>query len=179
MTHAPAQQKYQVRFDWGQAGFQALEPFVDVVVVVDVLPEADAAAPVVPAASDTQVITAGFGNRTAVAEWIVARQSEKGDRFGVAVIAAGGLRADGTVRFAVEDLLASGAVIDALIGLGIDHCSPEAAAASAAFVGLKQAARHLVSASESGQALVALGRDAEVRLAARLDNSHDVAALRR
>jgi len=179
MTDAPAQHKYQVRFDWGQAGFRALAPFVDAVVVVDVLPEADAAAPVVPGADDTQVITAGFGNRTAVAEWVLARQSEKGDRFSVAVIAAGGLRGDGSARFAVEDLLASGAVIDALISLGIDHCSPEAAAASAAFVGLKQAVRHLVSASVSGQALAALGRDAEVRLAARLDDNRDVAALQR
>jgi len=178
MTDVAAQQKYQIRFDWGQAGFQALAPFADAVVVVDVLPDADAAAPVIPGAGDTQVITAGFGNRAAVAEWVVARQAEKGDRFAVAVIAGGGLRHDGTVRFAVEDLLASGAVIDALIALGIDHCSPEAAAASAAFVGLKQAVRHLVSASESGQALTALGRESEVRLAARLDDSRDVHALR-
>ncbi|MDH6238069.1 2-phosphosulfolactate phosphatase [Cryobacterium sp. CG_9.6] len=176
MSNAPSQQKYQVRFDWGQAGCDALAPLADVVVVVDVLSEPDASAPVMHVPPGTRVIAAGFGNRSAVAEWVVARQAEKGDRFSVAVIAAGGLRNDGTLRFAVEDYLASGAAIDALIELGIDHCSPEAAAASASFVGLKQAVRHLVSASESGQALVALGRDAEVRLAAQLDITTDVAA---
>ena len=172
MTDQNPQQKYQVRFDWGMAGFASLAPQADVVILVDVLPT-DAPAPLPETAA--LVMTAGLTNRTAVAEWVLARQSEKGDRFSVAVIAAGAAREEGGIRFAVEDLLAAGAVIDALIGLGIDHCSPEAAAASAAFVGLKQAVRHLVSASESGQQLVALGREAEVRAAAQLDASREVA----
>ncbi|MBB5639476.1 2-phosphosulfolactate phosphatase [Cryobacterium roopkundense] len=173
MTDQTPQQKYQVRFDWGVAGFTVLAPQADVVILVDVLPTD---APLQLPDTAAHVMTAGLTDRTAVAEWVLARQAEKGDRFSVAVVAAGAARADGNIRFAVEDLLAAGAVIDALIGLGIDHCSPEAAAASAAFVGLKQAARHLVSASESGQQLVALGREAEVRAAAQLDVSSEVAA---
>lgn len=173
MTDQTPQQKYQVRFDWGVAGFTSLSGHADVVILVDVLPTDS---PLTLPRIDALVVTAGLVNRTAVAEWVLARQSEKGARFSVAVIAAGATRADGGIRFAVEDLLGAGAVIDALIGLGIDHCSPEAAAASAAFVGLKQAVRHLVSASESGQGLIGDGRDAEVRAAAQLDASADVHA---
>ncbi|KFF59437.1 hypothetical protein JF66_11300 [Cryobacterium sp. MLB-32] len=173
MTEQSPQQKYQVRFDWGVAGFSSLAPQADVVILVDVLPTD---APLRLPDTTAVVMTAGLVNRTAVAEWVLARQAEKGDRFSVAVIAAGASRADDSIRFAVEDLLAAGAVIDALIGRGIDHCSPEAAAASAAFAGLAKAVRHLVSASESGQALVALGREAEVRAAAQLDVSSEVTA---
>lgn len=55
--------------------------------------------------------------------------------------------------FAVEDLLAAGAVVDALTEVGIDHTSPEAAAACAAYTGLRRAVRHLVSASEGAAVL--------------------------
>jgi 2-phosphosulfolactate phosphatase len=177
---AQAQQKYQVRFDWGLAGFHALAAQADVVILADALPAADdenadenGSGP----GSGQAVIAAGLGNRSAVAEWVLARQAEKGDRFAVAVVAVGERRADGMFRCAVEDLLVAGAVIDALTGLGIDHCSPDAAAASAAFVGLKQALRHLVSASETGLALAAAGRQAEVLAAGRLDDSGQVALL--
>jgi len=180
MTEERPQEKYQVRFDWGRAGFAALAAQADVVIVVDVLPEDDpeqagsTRAPQISGASPL-VVTAGLTNRTAVAEWVLARQAEKGDRFSVAVIAAGASREDGSIRFAVEDLLGAGAVIDALIGLGIDHCSPEAAAVASGFAGLHRAVRHLVSASESGSRLVASGRSAEVQAAAQLDASSEVA----
>lgn len=185
MRDAQPQQKYQVRFDWGLAGFHALAAQADVVILADALPAAgdeNGSEPgpgrgdLTPLSAHT-VIAAGLGNRTAVAEWVLARQAEKGDRFSVAVIAVGERRPDGTFRFAVEDLLVAGAVIDALTGLGIDHCSPDAAAASAAFVGLKQALRHLVSASETGQALAAAGRQAEVLAAGRQDDAGEVALL--
>ena len=52
-------------------------------------------------------------------------------------MAAGGSTAGGATRFAVEDLLAAGAVVDALASRGIDYASPEAAAACAAFTGLR------------------------------------------
>ena len=80
-------------------------------------------------------------------------------------MAAGATRADGGERFAVEDLLAAGAVIDALAEVGIDHNSPEAAAAAAAYTGLRRATRHLLSASASareGQAPTALGSEVVV-----------------
>ncbi|HSP74730.1 MAG TPA: 2-phosphosulfolactate phosphatase [Cryobacterium sp.] len=168
MNNAAPQQKYQVRFDVGLAGFQALAAGADVVILADALPSPGH--PTEPTSlHDRQVIAANLGNRGSVAEWVLARQTEKGDRFSVAVIAVGERRPDGAGRFAVEDFLAAGAVIDALAARGIDHCSPEAAAAAAGFAGLKQAVRHLVTASETAQALVAAGRAAEVQAAVRHD----------
>ena len=165
---------YQVRFDWGVAGFQALAADADVVVIADALPPLHAPTEHPTPLSAHRVILAGLHNRTAVARWVLERQAEKGDRFSVAVIAAGDRRSDGTSRWAVEDLLAAGAVVDALTDVGIDHCSPEAAAASAAFVGLKQAVKHLVGASETGQALAAAGRRDDVQAACQVDDRDDV-----
>ena len=162
MNNAAPQQKYQVRFDVGLAGFQALAAGADVVILADALPS-PGHPPDPTFLHDQPVIAANLGNRTSVAEWVLSRQTEKGDRFSVAVIMVGERRSDGAGRFAVEDFLAAGAVIDALAARGIDHCSPEAAAAAAGFAGLKQAVRHLVSASETAQALVAAGRAAEVQ----------------
>jgi phosphosulfolactate phosphohydrolase-like enzyme len=171
----------------------------DVVVWVDVLDtdpapvpsaaltdasEADAADPVSgvdPLAGvlpHAVVVAGGFRNRTAVARWVLDRQAVKGDRFTVAVIAAGAVRADGTPRFTVEDLLAAGAVVDALAGVGIDYCSPEAAAACAAFTSLTRATAHLVSASGSGQQLIDLGRRHDVDDACELDAVQLVPVLR-
>ncbi len=83
------------------------------------------------------------------------RQVELGDRATVAVVAAGDRG-----RFAVEDLLAAGAVIDALAEVGIDYISPEAAAAVGAYAGLRNATSHVLSACVSGQELIASeGRD--------------------
>ncbi|MBC7440918.1 MAG: 2-phosphosulfolactate phosphatase [Ramlibacter sp.] len=164
MINAQPQQKYQVRFDVGLAGFQALAEAADVVVLADALPAAPGADGLTVPLAQT-VITANLASSGQVADWVLARQAEKGDRFAVAVIAVGERRADGGARFAVEDFLVAGAVIDALSVLGIDHCSPEAAAAAASFSGLKRAVRHLVTASETAQALAATGRQAEVRAA--------------
>ncbi|MEZ5189596.1 MAG: hypothetical protein R2717_01035 [Schumannella sp.] len=85
--------------------------------------------------------------------WALERQEELGGRFRIAVVAAGEPRPDGTLRFAVEDLLAAGAVIEAIAEVGIDHQSPEAAAAASAFRGLRTATGHLVSASVTARAL--------------------------
>ena len=190
MIDSTPQQKYQVRFDWGQGGFRALAEAADVLIIADALPSLSAHNPAahIPAAqlppstanvtanatadaTPTRVIAASLANRRAVAEWVLARQTEKGGRFSVAIIAAGDTRADGSFKPNVEDLLAAGAVIDALTDLGIDHCSPDAAAAAAAFVGLKQALKHLVSASQSGQELLAADRADDVKAATALDSS--------
>ena len=144
----PAQSVYQVRFDWGVAGADSIGDGADAVVWVDELPASDAARPQHPL-----VVSGSIRNRAAVARWVLARQAEQGDRFTVAVVAAGEARADGSLRFAVEDLLGAGAVVDALAEVGIDYCSPEAAAACAAYTGLSGAAAHLISASESGVSL--------------------------
>lgn len=177
MGETQPQGNYQVRFDWGVAGFQALAAGADVVVLADALPparSADAPAGAPTSLSGHRVIRAHLGNRAAVAEWVLARQTETGARFSVAVIAIGEQRLDGSARWAMEDLLVAGAVVDALTELGIDHCSPEAAAASAGFVGLKRALRHLLSASETGQALAAAGHSDAVTAGVVLDDSREV-----
>jgi hypothetical protein len=130
---------YQVRFDWGAAGRAALEGDVDAVVWVDQL----------DGGADARTLE----QAEEVADWALAEQERLGGRFRIAVVAAGASRPDGSLRFAVEDLLAAGAIIEAIAGRGIDHQSPEAAAAAAAYVGLRRATKHLVSASVSGREL--------------------------
>ena len=137
MSEHESQSSYQVRFDWGDAGRAAISPDAEAVVWVD---ELDGGA-------DARTLA----DAAAVAEWALAEQERLGGRFRIAVVAAGVARPDGSVRFAVEDLLAAGAIIEAIAGKGIDHQSPEAAAAASAYVGLRTATKHLVSASVSGR----------------------------
>ena len=82
------------------------------------------------------------------------------------------------IRFAIEDQLAAGAIVDALVGLGIDHTSPEAAVACAAFEGLRHATTHLIGASGSAVELVEQGFRADVRFASERDASRVVPELR-
>ncbi len=103
--------------------------------------------------SSVDLMRATLEEAKEIAELALRRQGELGSRFVIAVVAAGAAREDGSVRFAVEDLLAAGAIIDALAAVGIDHQSPEAAAAAAAYTGLKNAVRHLISASASSREL--------------------------
>ena len=145
MTDPHGQSDYQVRFDWGAAGAAAIAREAEAVVWVDVL-----GAEPVPEL-DVPVVAGRLGNAEAVAAWVLARQEELGGRFRVAVVAAGATRPDGSLRFAVEDQLAAGAVIAAIGEVGIDHSSPEAAAAEAAYRGLRQAVRHLLTASASAR----------------------------
>lgn len=175
VTSPHGQSQYQVRFDWGLEGARAVAADVDVVVLVDVL--SPATAPVIPDLRAV-VIAGDLRNRTAVAEWVLARQAEKADRFTVAVIAAGEAREDGSIRFAVEDQLGAGAIVDALAVVGIDYCSPEAAAACAAFTSLRSAVGHLVSASASGKELIERGFVHETERAAEVDESTAVPVLK-
>ncbi len=182
------QAKYQVRFDWGFAGARAVAADADVVVWVDALPAlaapaedqptvATALAASVPARA--AVVGGDLTSAAATAEWILDEQVRLGRRAMVAIIAAGDPRPGGATRFTVEDLLGAGAVIDALAGLGIDYTSPEAAAACAAFTGLRGAVAHLLSASASGQAAIAAGADrAGIAAAGRLDTVDAVTILR-
>ena len=175
MTSPHDQSQYQVRFDWGLEGARTVASDVDVVVLVDVL-----SAPSAPVVPDLRaaVIVGDFSNGTAVAEWVLARQAEKGDRFAVAVIASGAPRSDGSLRFAVEDLLCAGAIVDALAAVGIDYCSPEAAAACAASTGLRGAVAHLVSASASGKELLARDPETDFGAIATIDSSNEVPILK-
>lgn len=124
-------------------------------------------------------------NASAVAEAIADEQRRRGARTSIALIAGGelvpadaGAAARTARRFAVEDLLGAGAIVDALGVRGIDHTSPEAAAAGEAFRGLRAATRHLLAASGSGQELAERGAHDEVRAAAELDASTSVPVLR-
>ena len=128
-------------------GANAIAPGAHIVVWADAL---GSSTPAIE--HDGAIITGSVGSRTAVADWVLARQLEIGGRATVAVVAAGGPHG----RFAVEDLLAAGAVIDALAEVGIDYISPEAAAAVGAYTGLRNATGHVLSACVTGQELLAV-----------------------
>lgn len=179
MNSPHSQSQYQVRFDWGVEGAATIAPDVDVFVFVDVLPVSPGLDLVTALADHPAAIVAGsLRNAAAVARWALERQGDKGDRFTVAVIASGEVRGDASTRFALEDLFGAGAIIDALASVGIDYCSPESAAAAAAFTGLRNATGALISASASGRELAAEGREADLKLAIDLDASTTVPVLR-
>jgi 2-phosphosulfolactate phosphatase len=202
MTASPFDQsRYQLRFDWGVEGLERLAP-ADVVVVVDVLrfsstvttrvaagetvPHDDAAHAVSRngavvasvAASASTVFLGCLQNASAVASAVLAEQARRGARTSVNIIAAGELTDAGTLRFSVEDQLGAGAVLAALEALGVDHTSPEAAAASESFRGLRGAVKHLLTASGSGQELLDDGRRDDVLAAAAHDSAASVPVLR-
>ena len=203
--HPFSQSAYQVRLDWGLDGLVRLAES-DIVVVVDVLrfsttivralengavAELDAAAhaasingaSVAEAAgrSDALVLLGALRNASAVAHAVATEQTRRGSRTSIAVLACGelaGRNPDAHVRFAVEDLLGAGAIIDALSGAGIDHTSPEAAVAGESFGAQRRAAPHRVAASGSGRELAEAGRGEEVRAAAEVDAASVVPVLR-
>ncbi|MET1052866.1 MAG: 2-phosphosulfolactate phosphatase [Mycetocola sp.] len=170
------QSKYQVRFDTGPGAIDRIGT-VDVLVLVDALAEpAD-----VPALADDAieapsragaVLVASLTDRSAAARWILDHQVQQGRRVSIAVVATG---ADG---FDAPQVLAAGAVIDALITLGIDFTSPEAAVACGAFANLRNAVGHLFTASVTGQELIAAGERDRVVAAARVDTSAVARVLR-
>ncbi|HWR85012.1 MAG TPA: 2-phosphosulfolactate phosphatase [Rhodoglobus sp.] len=166
MTDPRNQSRYQVRFDWGVDGGAAIAPGAHILVWADALP---GTADPLGIPHDGAVLTGGVGAAPAIARWILDRQVQLGGRAVVAVVAAG---TDG--RYAVEDLLVAGAVIDALAEVGIDFTSPEAAAAVGAYSGLRNAIGHVLSASVSGQIA---GADA-VAAARQANLSADVIVLR-
>ena len=130
--------RYQVRFDWGARRRGIGGSDADAVVWVSQLGEARRPRRARSPASSNA--------RSELGAWALAQQQALGGRFRIAVVAAGAARADGSLRFAVEDLLAAGAIIEAIADVGIDHQSPEAAAAASAYRGLRGATRHLIVA---------------------------------
>lgn len=190
----PAQVKYEVRFDWGTPGLLRVAPDAGVIVIVDAFGHADAlsalesgngGAVVAPSAAGVlaaegrrfavPVVAASLRNRRAVARWVLDHQVSTGSRVRVAVVAVGADAA--TPRYGVDDLLAAGAVIDALAANGIDYSSPEAAAACAAYLGLQRAAGHLFTASVAGQQLIERGLRESAVAAGKLDDSEIVPLL--
>jgi 2-phosphosulfolactate phosphatase len=177
MTDEFDQGQYQVRFDWGIEGARAIGGDADVLVLVDVLGEADVPVESLDEIAAT-VVAGSLRNSAAVARWALDRQAEKRDRFTIAIVALGEPRASGSTRFALEDLLGAGAIIDALAAVGIDYCSPEAAAATAAFTGLRNATGHLIGASTSGRESTAAGNRGAVDAAIAVNSSDEVRVLR-
>ncbi|MCP2029948.1 phosphosulfolactate phosphohydrolase-like enzyme [Okibacterium sp. HSC-33S16] len=171
-TTATAQSKYQVRFDVGLDGLTRVGA-ADIVVWVDALGVSDTDAVLDALDSGATAVRAGLVNRRAVAQWVLDQQVGRGRRVSIAIVAAG--RGGG---FSSTDVLAAGAVIDALVALGIDFTSPEAAVACAAYESLRNAVGHLFTASVSGQELLARGERDRVVAAAQVDSSTDVTVLR-
>ncbi|MCU1529209.1 MAG: hypothetical protein JWP75_2972 [Frondihabitans sp.] len=150
-----SQERYQVRFEWGDAGVRRIAAGTHVVVVADELDghgrasAAQLAAAIAETVGDgPAVLCVTEASSQAAAAWILRLQESVGDRAIVAVVGAGSIDDDG-YRFAVEDHFAAGAVIDALASVGIDFSSPEAAAACASFTKLRRATGHLLTASVS------------------------------
>lgn len=180
--------------DWGVQGMSRLAP-ADVTVVVDVLRftsnvsreiargrtiALDEAARsgsingayVADAATSDIILAGSLRNATAVADLIAALQRTRGERTSIAIIPCGertGRAVDAPVRYAVEDALGAGAIIAALSDRGIDHTSPDAAAAGESFIALKRAVAHMLKASGSGRELIARGLGDDVTSAAQLD----------
>ena len=195
-THANdpfSQAKYQVRFDQGAAAAGRIAGDADIAVWVDAprpeIASFDTTGPdtlegdalEVPSEfldalpADCAVVASGLVDAHAVASWILAEQERLGRRAYIAIVAAGAARG----AFDAAGVLGAGALVDALTELGIDDTSPEAAVACAAFVGLRRAVGHLVTASAAGRAAIAAGASAEaVRAAGRLGSSNDVRIVR-
>jgi 2-phosphosulfolactate phosphatase len=171
------QEQYQVRFEWGVEGARAIGAGADVLVLVDLLSDGLGLAPSLDA-NEAVIVEGSLRNCAAVARWALERQAGKGDRFTVAVVAAGETRDGGDLRFALEDLLGAGAIIDALASVGIDYCSPEAAAAAAVFTGLRNATGHLIGASTSGRAVAGKDGRAPIEYAIDENSSDEVPILR-
>ena len=173
-TDPRAQASYQVRFDQGSAGARRIGSGADVIVWVDVL--TDVPSPGIPdLPAGAAVLEGGFIDAGAAAAWLLAEQERLGRRLYIAIVAAG----DRDGAFAADDVLASGAIVDALIDLGIDDTSPEAAVACGAFTALRRAERHLTGASGSGRSAIASGVDAStVHAASGLDSSTSVRVAR-
>ncbi|WP_245975754.1 2-phosphosulfolactate phosphatase [Amycolatopsis palatopharyngis] len=129
-------------------------------------------------AADTgaKVLTGCLRNAKAVAE--LARAVAKGEPVGV--IAAGErwgvdiLAEPGTVgplRPCVEDHLGAGAIVDALIALGLERPSPEAAQAARAFRAAGPDVGAVVAGSASGKELINGGHRGDVELAIAVNRS--------
>ncbi len=83
-----------------------------------------------------------------------------------AVIPAGEIWPDGSLRPVVEDLIGAGAILSAF---GPDALSPEASAAVAAFRASRGDLRGALGSAASGRELIDGGLDDDIAIAAELD----------
>jgi hypothetical protein len=132
---------YQVECVWGIEGLERYPFEIDVLVWVDVLEENSELLSHIPSAQQDYVaLIAGLHDSYAVADWIMNFQLEKQQRMHILMACAG------AKDHSIADQLAAGAIIERLAEHGIDAMSPQAAVANAAFIGLKNATNHLISA---------------------------------
>lgn len=109
-------------------------------------------------ACGAQVLAGCFRNASAVARWS-QRSAEP-----ITIVPAGERWPDGSLRPAIEDLAAAGAIIVQLSG----RRSPEADVAVAAFEAMKNSLLELLRQCSSGRELVERGFGADVELAPRM-----------
>lgn len=114
------------------------------------------------------VLTACLRNYTAVAAFAARHASS------VNVVAAGERWGEGSIRFALEDMLGAGAVISVLPG----SRSPEAQAAACMFTSQYTSLAHTVRQCSSGRELTERGFPGDVALAVQADCSTAVPLLR-
>jgi len=124
------------------------------------------------AAAGATVVGASLRNRSAVARWLAGRPRPIG------IVAAGERWPDGSLRPAVEDLWGAGAVVAALVDLGVTGLSPEARVAEHAFRAVAPQLAGELDACASGQELIGMGFAGDVAVAAELDRSDVVPVLR-
>ncbi len=122
---------------------------------------------------DATAFAASLRNATAVAAAVQQAGQETASQR-VAVIAAGEHWPGGALRPAIEDLLGAGAVIARLRGA----LSPDARAAKAAYLDLKDEIAATLRESLSGQELIAAGFSEDVEMALQEDASTAVPLLR-
>jgi 2-phosphosulfolactate phosphatase len=133
-----------------------------------VLPSPNGGTLSLQAAAHGTTAAACLRNGAAVAEWV----RQMGGT--VAVVACGERWPDGSLRPAVEDLLAAGAVIAELPG----RHSPEAQTAAEAFLRLRGELPLVLRECSSGRELLERGFPLDVELAAELNVSGTVPVLR-
>ncbi|MBA2955142.1 2-phosphosulfolactate phosphatase [Nocardioides sp. MAH-18] len=123
------------------------------------------------AGAGSTVVGASLRNRAAVARWLVEQPRPIG------IVPAGERWPDGSLRPAVEDLWGAGAVVAALVDLGVGGLSPEARVAEHAFRAVAPRLAEELHACVSGQELTGIGFAGDVDVAAELDRSDVVPVL--
>lgn len=113
------------------------------------------------------VLAGCLRNASAIGRWL------RGQGGSVAVIACGERWPDGSLRPSLEDHLGSGAIIAELGG----RCSPEAAAAGAAWRSSAQQVDEVLSSCVSGKELLARGWSDDLAFALAVDASSSVPVL--
>jgi 2-phosphosulfolactate phosphatase len=120
-----------------------------------------------------EVVGASLRNRQAVAAHLAPRLAGRT----LTVIASGERWPDGSLRPCVEDLWGAGAVIAALIDLGVTGLSPEARVAEAAYRSVEAGLADELHACAGGRELAAAGFAADVEVAAGIDSTRAVPRL--